>query len=164
MGWVVFFLWAKLMKNRKTAKTPPDPWRGASYGALIGALGVFFYAFLIPVTESPEDMKYLKVVTDSNWDQVVLQSKQPVLVDFWAPWCGPCRMEGPVVAQVAKEEAGLAVVGKVNADDAPELMQKFGIQAIPTLIVFKGGKPFKTFTGLTDGSDLKAAIESAGRS
>jgi thioredoxin 1 len=73
-------------------------------------------------------------------------------------------MEGPIVAQLAKEEAGLAVVGKVNADDAPELMQKFGIQAIPTLIVFQGGKPVKTFTGLTDGSDLKAAIQEAMRS
>lgn len=159
LGWAVVFLWPKVSKKSKAEKTPPDPWRGASYRAFIGAVGLFLYSLLMPVKETPEDMKYLKVVTSSNWEQVVLESKQPVLVDFWAPWCGPCRMEGPIVAQVARELEGSVVVGKVNADDSPELLQRYGIQGIPTLIVFQMGKPVKTFVGITDGSVLKAAIQ-----
>ncbi len=76
----------------------------------------------------------------SNFSQEVLESKVPVLVDFWAPWCGPCKMMGPVLEEVASEVAGKAKVCKVNVDDNPELAEKYGIMSIPNFIVFKGGQ------------------------
>jgi thioredoxin 1 len=79
-------------------------------------------------------------LTKANFDQEVLKSSLPVLVDFWAEWCGPCRAIGPVVAELAKEYAGKLKVGKLNVDQQAELASEFGIVSIPTLIVFKEGK------------------------
>ena len=79
-------------------------------------------------------------ITDSNFDEVVLKSDKPVLVDFWAEWCGPCRMVGPVVEELAKEYDGKVVVGKVNVDHNPEISVKFGIRNIPALLFFKDGE------------------------
>lgn len=79
-------------------------------------------------------------ITDSNFDEVVLKSDKPVLVDFWAEWCGPCRMVGPIVEELAKDYDGRAVIGKVNVDNNPNISAQFGIRNIPTLLVFKGGK------------------------
>jgi thioredoxin 1 len=79
--------------------------------------------------------------TDANFKEEVLGSSEPVFVDFWAPWCGPCRMMGPVVDNLAHELDGKGVkIGKVNVDDNPEVAQQFGIMSIPTFIVFKDGK------------------------
>lgn len=79
-------------------------------------------------------------ITDSNFDEVVLQSDKPVLVDFWAEWCGPCRMVGPIVDELASEYDGKAVVGKVNVDNNPDISVKYGIRSIPALLFFKNGQ------------------------
>lgn len=79
-------------------------------------------------------------LTDANFDELVLKSNQPVLVDFWAEWCGPCRMVGPVVEELSKDYAGKAVVGKVNVDVNPNISAQFGIRNIPTVLFFKNGQ------------------------
>lgn len=86
-------------------------------------------------------------LTDGNFDREVLQSGTPVLVDFWAVWCGPCKMIAPVVEEIAKEYDGRLKVGKVDVDSNPEVSMKFGIRSIPTLMVFKGGKVVEQIIG-----------------
>ncbi len=78
-------------------------------------------------------------ITDSNFEEII-SSEKPVLVDFWAEWCGPCKMIGPVVEELAGDYDGKAVIGKVNVDENPTVSAKFGIRSIPTLLVFKGGE------------------------
>ena len=79
-------------------------------------------------------------ITDANFEELVLKSDKPVLVDFWAEWCGPCRMVGPAVEELAKEYSGKAIVGKVNVDNNPGLSMKFGIRNIPALLYFNKGE------------------------
>lgn len=81
----------------------------------------------------------VQTITSENFDELVLHSDKPVLVDFWAPWCGPCRMVSPLVDEIAGERDDIAV-GKVNVDEEPELAAKFGVMSIPTLLVFKNGE------------------------
>lgn len=101
--------------------------------------------------------------TESNFDAEVMSSDQPVLVDFWAPWCAPCRAVGPTVDAVADKYAGKAKVGKVNIDEHPAIAAKFGVQSIPTIIVFKGGgETADTFVGIRDEDTLSESLESAG--
>ncbi len=98
-------------------------------------------------------------LTDAMFDQVVHDSTEPVLVDFWAPWCGPCRMLAPIIEQVAEEYGDKAKVCKINTDQARESAIEFGISAIPTLILFKGGQVQKKWVGLTSKKDIAEAID-----
>lgn len=88
------------------------------------------------------------VITEENFEQEVLKSDIPVLVDFWATWCGPCRMLAPTIAELAEELNGKVKVGKVDVDEQPGLAAKFGVSSIPTLIVFDGGKAKSTTVGV----------------
>ncbi len=93
-------------------------------------------------------------ITKENFEQEVLKSDIPVLVDFWAVWCGPCQMVAPVLAEIAEENEGKLKVGKVNVDEQPELAQQFGIMSIPTMIVFKGGEATAKTVGLQPKEDI----------
>lgn len=97
--------------------------------------------------------------TDQNFDQEVLKSDKPVLVDFWAPWCGPCQVMGPVIEELAKEMDGKAKVGKMNVDEHPETAQKYGIMSIPSIKIFKGGQVVKEFVGVQAKDALKNVLE-----
>jgi thioredoxin 1 len=103
--------------------------------------------------------EYVNDVTDSSFDKDVLQSDRPVLVDFWATWCAPCRMLEPTVAAVAEKFAATARVVKVNVDDNPSISQRYGIKGIPTLILFKGGKEEERVVGATSKESISRMIE-----
>lgn len=93
-------------------------------------------------------------VSVATFDQEVLQAAEPVVVDFWAPWCGPCRAMGPVLDAVSQEQQGKAKIVKVNVDDNQSLAAKYSVQAIPTLIIFKGGQPVDRVVGVVPRDEL----------
>jgi thioredoxin 1 len=99
-------------------------------------------------------------LTDANFDEI-LKSDKPVLVDFWAEWCGPCKMIGPVVEELAGDYEGKAVIGKVNVDENPNVAAKFGIRSIPTLLVFKDGEIVDKQVGAVPKGVLAQKLESA---
>ena len=98
-------------------------------------------------------------VTDGNFQESVLGSDQPVLVDFWAEWCGPCRMIAPTIEALAEDFAGKATIGKLNIDSNPETPMQYGVRSIPTLLIFKGGEVVEQVVGLTDKETLQALLD-----
>src|SRR2546421_3221059 len=103
--------------------------------------------------------EYVTDVSDSSFEQDVLKSEQPVLVDFWAAWCAPCRMLAPTVDAVAEKYADTARVVKLNVDDNPTVSQKYGIKGIPTLILFKGGKEEERIVGATSKEAISRLLD-----
>lgn len=98
-------------------------------------------------------------LTDQNFEQEVLRADLPVLVDFWASWCGPCQMLAPVIAEIAEEYAGKVKVGKVNVDEQPNLANRYGIASIPTVMLFKNGEVVNTSLGYRPKNDLETMLK-----
>ena len=104
----------------------------------------------------------VKEFTDSNFEDEVLKSNEPVLVDFWAEWCMPCRMLAPTIDKIAKDYQGKVKVGKLDTDSNRDVAMRFSISAIPTVILFKGGQVVQRFVGLRQEKDFKEALDAQG--
>jgi len=100
-------------------------------------------------------------ITDANFEEIVLNSSKPVLVDFWAAWCGPCRMVGPIIEELAQDYEGKAVVGKVDVDNHQQFAAKYGVRNIPTVLVFKGGEIVNRQVGVAPKNVYAEAIDAA---
>ena len=98
-------------------------------------------------------------ITRENFENEVMKSNIPVLIDFWAPWCGPCRLMGPIIEQLAEEYEGKAKVGKVNVDEEGELSQAFGVMSIPTIVLVKDGKVVKQAVGARPKAEVEAMLQ-----
>lgn len=98
-------------------------------------------------------------ITRENFENEVMKSNIPVLIDFWAPWCGPCQMMGPIIEQLAEEYEGKAKVGKVNVDEEGELSQAFGVMSIPTIVLVKDGKIVKQAVGARPKAEVEAMLQ-----
>ena len=98
-------------------------------------------------------------ITRENFENEVMKSNIPVLIDFWAPWCGPCRMMGPIIEQLADQYEGKAKVGKVNVDEEGELSQAFGVMSIPTIVLIKDGKVVKQAVGARPKAEVEAMLQ-----
>jgi thioredoxin 1 len=101
----------------------------------------------------------VKTFSQASWNQDVLSSTTPVLVDFWAPWCNPCRMVAPVIDQLADEYVGKVVIGKLNVDENSQIAGQYGVMSIPTLGVFKGGKMIDKIIGFSSKADLAKMLD-----
>ena len=122
---------------------------------VVGCLALFWCG----MAGAGEGPLKVQVLTDASFHPRI--AKGVVLVDFWASWCGPCRLQGPIVEEVADQLQGKAGVAKVNVDDSPRVAEEYNIEGIPALVVFKEGKPVRRFVGVTDASALVAAVKEA---
>ncbi|KAK4273943.1 hypothetical protein QN277_017242 [Acacia crassicarpa] len=111
------------------------------------------------ICNAREAVDEVRVVTDSTWNNLVIASETPVLVEFWAPWCGPCRMIAPVIDELAKEYAGKIACFKLNTDDSPNIPTQYGIRSIPTVLFFKNGEKKESVIGAVPKSTLSATVE-----
>ncbi len=105
-------------------------------------------------------MGMVNEISDSDFEQEVLKSDQPVLVDFWAPWCGPCRQIAPMIDELSKENEGIIKIVKMNIDESPASPQQYGVSSIPTLMLFKGGTVVERFVGAQPKAKLQEALDS----
>jgi thioredoxin 1 len=111
------------------------------------------------VGRSRSAMAKVEPVTDQTFEEAVIKAQRPVLVDFWAPWCGPCRMVAPIVEELAGEYAGRVDFYKLNTDENPAVATRYGIRSIPTLLVFKNGEPVGQIIGFRPKNDLKKRLD-----
>ena len=102
-------------------------------------------------------MSVLKI-TSENYEEEVLKSEKPVLIDFYADWCGPCRMMGPIIEEIAEEKADTIKVGKINVDENQDLAMEYGVMSIPTIVIIKNGEVEKTFVGVRGKNEILGAI------
>ena len=146
--------------------------KSRTHNLIVGGGAMLFFAVLIgyglwmgpadasissTTTEKEAAMEI--TLTKTNFEAEVLKSDKPVLVDFWAPWCGPCRMLAPILAEIAEEKAETLKVGKVNVDENPELAAQYGISGIPAMLLFKDGKVAATSVGFKPKPELEAFVE-----
>ena len=146
--------------------------KNRTHNLIVGGGAMLFFAVMIgyglwmgpadavgssTTTEKEATMEI--TLTKTNFEAEVLKSDKPVLVDFWAPWCGPCRMLAPVLAEVAAEKGDKIKVGKVNVDEEPDLAAKYGISGIPAILLFKNGQVAGTSVGFKPKPELKAFVE-----
>ncbi|GLT42711.1 hypothetical protein SLA2020_166970 [Shorea laevis] len=113
----------------------------------------------LTICKARESIDEVQVVTESSWENLVIASKNPVLVEFWAPWCGPCRMIAPVIDELAKEYAGKIACYKLNTDDSPGIPTQYGVRSIPTVLFFKNGEKKESVIGAVPKSTLSATID-----
>ena len=124
-----------------------------------------FFRCLCPLRGVLSDEIYVhsilavQVVTDSSWNKLVIASETPVLVEFWAPWCGPCRMIAPIIDELAKEYGGKIACYKINTDDCPNIATQYGIRSIPTVLFFKNGEKKESVIGAVPKSTLSATVD-----
>jgi len=101
----------------------------------------------------------VKTLTDATFDDEVAKATTPMIVDFWAPWCGPCRMVGPIIDEIAQEHGDKVAIGKLNVDENPGTASKFSVMSIPTIILFKDGEPAKKIIGARSKADFEREFE-----
>ena len=153
-------------KNTKARRA-----KNRTHNLIVGGGALLFFAVLIgyglwigpadtvePSATTERESTMEITLTKANFETEVLKSDKPVLVDFWAPWCGPCRMLAPVLAEIAEEKADTIKVGKVNVDEEPDLAAKYGISGIPALLLFKNGQVAATSVGFKPKPELEAFI------